>query len=308
MSSPPSVWHPGEHALQSRSGVAERMAEVGARVVRAFMPDQHREFFAQLPLLYAATLDRQGQPWASVLAGPPGFVQSPAPDLLRIRAAALPHDPWRQHLAPGAPIGLLGLQAHTRRRNRMNGRVASMTAADLAVRVGQSFGNCPKYIQPREAVYTEASAPAAVRVLGELDAATLRIVEAADTFFIATVHTQARDPADAAAGLDMSHRGGPAGFVRLQHDGSLLVPDYVGNSFFATYGNLQLEPRCGLLFIDFATGERLHIAALAEVLWQGPEVDALPGALRALRLQVLQVTHLTGGLPLLFREVLASAP
>lgn len=306
MTSPPSVWHPGEQALQARSGVAERMAEVGARVVRDYMPEQHREFFAQLPLLYAATLDSQGQPWASVLAGPPGFVHSPAPDLLRIQAAALPHDPWRQHLAQGAPIGLLGLQAHTRRRNRMNGRVVAIDAAGLDVRVGQSFGNCPKYIQPREAVYADALAPAAVRVLGELDAPALRIVGAADTFFIATAHPRAHASADAAAGLDMSHRGGAAGFVRVQDDGSLLVPDYVGNSFFATYGNLQLEPRCGLLFIDFATGERLHIAALAELLWQGPEVAALPGALRALRLRVLDATHVTGGLPLLFREVPAA--
>jgi predicted pyridoxine 5'-phosphate oxidase superfamily flavin-nucleotide-binding protein len=297
-----TVWHPGERALQERSGVGARMAEVGARVVRSYMPDQHREFFAELPLVYAATLDPQGQPWASVLAGPPGFIDSPAPDLLRVRSAALPHERWREHLRVGAPVGLLGLQAHTRRRNRMNGRVLSIADAGFEVRVDQSFGNCPKYIQPREALHSPASAPATVRALGELDAAALRIVRGADTFFIATTHPQAQVSGEPAAGLDMSHRGGPTGFVRAQDDGTLLVPDYVGNSFFNTFGNLQLEPRCGLLFIDFASGDRLHIAAHAELVWQGPEVAALPGALRALRLRVQHATHVAGGLPLQFRE------
>jgi uncharacterized protein len=302
MTGPASVWHPGERALQARSGVAQRMAEVGPRVVRDHMPDQHREFFAELPLLYAATVDAQGQPWAWVLAGPPGFVHSPTPDLLRVRAAPAPHEAWREHLAEGAPVGLLGLQAHTRRRNRMNGRVVAIDDSGFDVRVGQSFGNCPKYIQPREALHAPATAAATVRRLDALDAAALRLVQAADTFFIATAHPQVHVSRDPQAGLDMSHRGGAAGFVRLQDDGTLLVPDYVGNSFFATYGNLQLEPRCGLLFVDFASGDRLHLAARAEMVWEGPEVEMLPGALRALRVTVLRALHVTGGLPLRFRE------
>ena len=299
---PDAVWHAGERALQARAGMAARMAEVGPRVLRDHMPDQHRQFFAQLPLLYAATLDADGQPWASVLAGPPGFVSSPAPDRLRVRATAAAHDPWGRHLEPASPVGLLGLEAHTRRRNRMNGRVTAFDTEGFEVRVAQSFGNCPKYIQPREARHIGACAPATARTLGSLDAAALRIVRGADTFFIASAHPAARACGETAAGVDMSHRGGPPGFVQVQDDGALLVPDYVGNSFFATYGNLALEPRCGLLFIDFATGERLHIAARAEVLWEGAEVAALPGALRALRLRVLQAVHVTGGLCLAFRD------
>ena len=44
-------WHSGEVQLQLRHGVAERMAVVGARVIRDFMPEQHRIFYAQLPFL-----------------------------------------------------------------------------------------------------------------------------------------------------------------------------------------------------------------------------------------------------------------
>ena len=61
------TFHAGERAVQERVGVAARMAEFGPRVIRDFMPDQHREFFAQLPFVIAGTKDAAGQPWA---AGP----------------------------------------------------------------------------------------------------------------------------------------------------------------------------------------------------------------------------------------------
>ena len=37
---PPEAFHPGEQALQARVGVRERMAAVGAMVLRDHMPDQ----------------------------------------------------------------------------------------------------------------------------------------------------------------------------------------------------------------------------------------------------------------------------
>jgi predicted pyridoxine 5'-phosphate oxidase superfamily flavin-nucleotide-binding protein len=294
MSEPHAPWHAGERAMHARAGVAERMQEVG-RFLRDYMPEQHREFFPLLPFLLVGALDEEGQPWASLLAGPPGFVHSPDPRLLRIDARA---DDDR--VRPGAPIGLLGLQAHTRRRNRMNGTVVECDARGFTVRVGQSFGNCPKYIHAREASYLPATDAGAERVerLGALDAAAVAQVAAADTFFIASAHPQAGRLDGPASGVDVSHRGGPAGFVRVEEPGTLLVPDYVGNSFFNTLGNLQLEPRCGLLFIDPRTGVRLQVSARAEVLWDGWDREAFPGALRVLRLQAVAATRRTGGLPL----------
>jgi predicted pyridoxine 5'-phosphate oxidase superfamily flavin-nucleotide-binding protein len=43
------TWHEGERLLQEKVGVVERMADVGQRVVRDYMPDQHRDFYAHLP-------------------------------------------------------------------------------------------------------------------------------------------------------------------------------------------------------------------------------------------------------------------
>lgn len=292
-------WHAGERALQARAGVERRMADLGARVLRDHMPQQHRDFFPLLPFLVAGSINESGQPRISLLSGAPGFAHSPHPQRLRMDVAAGARGFADEDLRADAPVGLLGLQAHTGRRNRMNGWVEHLDEGGLEVRVGQSFGNCPKYIHPREALYAPADAPARATPLGPaLDAAALALVAAADTFFIATAHPDAAHSENPVAGVDVSHRGGLAGFVRARDASTLLVPDYVGNSFFNTLGNLQLEPRCALLFVDFASGERLHLQALGEVLWDGPERAALPGALRVLRLQVTHVLRIEGGLPL----------
>jgi uncharacterized protein len=293
-----SAWHAGERLLQARTGVAAQMAEIGPRVLRDFMPEQHRQLFAELPLLVAGTLAADGQPGATLVAGPAGFAHAPTPQLLRISADAHWDEHVRSQLRVGAPIAVLGLQAHTRRRNRLNGRVSAIGAQGVDIAVGQSFGNCPKYIHPREAFHAPASEATQRSVSAMLSDEALRIVRAADTFFIATAHPGAAGSQVRSEGVDVSHRGGPAGFVEMAPDGSLRVRDYVGNSFFNTLGNLQLEPRCGLLFVDYATGDRLQLACRATVSWE-PEPSGQPAATeRLLRIEVLQAVLVRGGLPL----------
>ena len=47
----PSPFHPGEREMQKRLGMRERMKQVGRKVIRDYMPDQHREFFTSLPFI-----------------------------------------------------------------------------------------------------------------------------------------------------------------------------------------------------------------------------------------------------------------
>lgn len=287
-------FHAGEHALQARAGLRERMADIGARVIRDHMPEQHREFFALLPFLLVGSVDGQGQPWASALHGTPGFVQSPDARRLRIAARPPASSALAAHLRTGASLGLLGLQPHTRRRNRMNGRVAALDDGGFEVAVEHSFGNCPKYIRVREAhALNDAAPPAAPEARPALDDEARALIAAADTLFIASAH---------AGQVDVSHRGGAPGFVGLDEEGRLLLPDYAGNFFFNTLGNLLLEPRAGLLFIDFKRGDLLQLSASAELVWDGPLIEAHPGALRLLRLTVTGMVRTRGGLPLNWSE------
>jgi len=301
----PPAFHEGERAVQTRVGVAQRMAQLGPQVIRDFMPDQHRAFFGQLPFVIAGTVDAQGQPWASVLAGRPGFMRSPHPRQLDVGARPLPGDPLEATLVDGAAIGLLGLEPHTRRRNRMNGVVREVGGAGFSVHLSQSFGNCPKYIQAREPVYLERSASAAppvVQVSAHLDDAARRMIAQADTLFIATAYAGDSTQAGRAGGVDVSHRGGKPGFVRVDADGTLTVPDFVGNFFFNTLGNIAVNPRAGLLFIDFDNGDLLYLAVTATIVWDGPEVASFAGAQRLMRFKVQLMRRVEASLPLRWGE------
>lgn len=237
-------FHPGELQAQALVGV-----KAGAAGIRDYMPDQHRDFFTLLSYLLVATLDPDGAPRARMLSGPPGFVDSPEPTVLRIRAAT--------DLAPGSAIGILGVDLSTRRRNRANGVVTSNDGRVVEVSVRQSFGNCPQYIRLRRVGLVPQEQHAAQPFEG-LSEQARDMIRQADTFFIATTGGE--------YGVDVSHRGGPPGFVQVDGD-TLTVPDYQGNRFFNTLGNLLVDERAALLFVGFDSGDVLELRGRAQVDW-----------------------------------------
>lgn len=286
----PSPFHAGEQRVQQRVGVRERVEKMGQSMLRDHMPEQHRQFFETLPFLIAASVDANGALWASLLTGEPGFVRAPTPQRLLIHAAPLPGDSITQSLRLGAPLGLLGIELATRRRNRLNGAVVSIDGADVEISVDQSFGNCKQYIQTRSGSFTppaERAAPS--REAAPLSAAALDVLARTDTTFIAS---SSRDAARRGSeGLDVSHRGGLPGFIHAEVVGGatrLTLPDYYGNFMFNTFGNLEVNPRAGFLALDFVSGRVLALSGSARVIWAGPEVEAVPGAERLLQFDVQQ--------------------
>jgi uncharacterized protein len=285
-----SPFHAGEQAVQERVGVRHRIEKMGQNILRDFMPEQHREFFAAQPFMIAGSADDDGALWASLLIGAPGFVRSPTPRRLQIEAVPLPGDPLSQSLRPGAPLGLLGIELATRRRNRVNGSIASVDGETVELVVDQSFGNCKQYIQGRRGSFAspnERATPSVEAAL--LSGEALRLLAHTDTTFIAT---SSRDTARGGnEGLDVSHRGGLPGFIAAaQVEGAtvLTFPDYYGNFMFNTFGNLEVNPRAGLLALDFESGSVLSVSGRARVIWDGPEVDAVAQAERLLEFRVDQ--------------------
>ena len=291
----PSPWHAGEITLQQGLGVAERMAIAGQKVIRDHMPDQHRAFFAQLPFLVAGAVDAAGDVWATLLTGTPGFAHSPDPRTLAFALARDGADPADAGLNDGDAIGLLGIELHSRRRNRMNGHVRRSGDDGFAVQVEHSFGNCPQYIQLRDwrMVDQPAVAPGQVVRQDHLDAAARAMIAAADTFFVASYLG-----GDAGRQVDASHRGGKPGFVRIEADGALTIPDFAGNLHFNTLGNFLLNPRAGLTFVDFASGDLLQMTGEAEVILEAPEIAAFQGAERLWRFRPRIVVRRPAALPL----------
>lgn len=281
-----ALFHPGERAAQALAGVASPNA-----AIRDYMPDQHRAFFGLLPFLPIATTGADGAPLATILTGPPGFITSPDSNTLHIATRPDGDDPTTPSLRPGAQVGLLGIDLATRRRNRANGVLRSVGPDGLTISVTQSFGNCPQYIQNR--IWQNGSVTTwPLEYLTGLDPASRRLIAQADTFFIAS---NSGAGAGAMGGVDISHRGGRPGFIATD-GGTLTIPDFHGNRYFNTLGNLLLDPRAALLFVDWADGTLLHLQGDAEILWD--QDGGLAGAERLLRISVTGGWRRQGAIPL----------
>lgn len=297
-----SPFHAGEQALQTHIGKRERMEVFGRKMIRDHMPDQHREFYAQLPFLVAGSVDPHGNPWATLLTGQPGFVTSSDAQMLRIEADARTGDPVIDAITDGVPMGFLGIELPTRRRNRVNGRVVSSDDASFHIHVDQAFGNCPQYIQSRSLEWMpgDFSMPK-VEAFADLPQSASTLIAHADTFFVASAAPTTDNPAT--QGVDVSHRGGQPGFVRVQGN-TLTIPDFKGNNHFNTLGNFVLNPKAGLVFADFDSGDLLQVTGTVTLLAEDdPQVAAFAGAQRAWQVAVTQGQWLRGALPFRFGQV-----
>lgn len=263
-------FHAGELEAQRRAGAGD-VASWASGFIRDYLPEQHRKFHTSLPFLVVAAADPQGRPWVTLLEGPEGFVRSPDAKTLEIATQLNGGDPLAQSFADGAEIGVLGIELATRRRNRLSGRLRPK-AGGLTLDVRQTFGNCPQYISEREWRHAAPAQDIDAQWSDELTLSQTARIRKADTFFIGTGY-EAGDQRPS-SGFDASHRGGPAGFVEVVDDRHLRIPDYPGNNFFNTIGNLLKDPRVGLLFIDFDTGGLLHITGRAEIEWEAGNADA----------------------------------
>jgi predicted pyridoxine 5'-phosphate oxidase superfamily flavin-nucleotide-binding protein len=249
------TYHSGSRAVQDRVGVRELADHVGRSVGQGIRPVAAAFLELQPMLVVGAADPASGAVWASLLTGEPGFVRATGVRQISVRGGG-PRvgDPLAPALAtPGTSVGTIALDPRTRRRMRVNGRVRP-TPRGFAVEADQVFSNCPKYLQKRETYEKAERPPATPRRSAELSLGQRRFVESADTFFLATVH---------AHGADASHRGGNPGFVHAPSPRELHWRDYPGNSMFLTLGNLEADPRAGLLFLDWVSGSVLQLTGRA---------------------------------------------
>ena len=297
-----SPFHHGEHQAQARAGVRDRVEQVGRMMIRDYMPDQHRRFYGELPFMLLGSVDSQGRPWASLVPGRPGFVTSPDARTLDVAMRPLFGDPLAENLAAGAEVGGLGIQPATRRRNRFTGRIAKVGDTGFSIALKQSFGNCPQYIQTRDIELLDTidtpQIERPVETSNSFDHRTRKLIGAADTFFIATTSNRAGDAVS--GGADVSHRGGRSGFVRVEDERTFVFPDFSGNLFFNTIGNILADGRAGFLFIDFETRDLVYLTGRAEIVWDGEEVEAFAGAERLIRFHLDEAIRVEGSLPMTF--------
>ncbi|WP_313953701.1 pyridoxamine 5'-phosphate oxidase family protein [Accumulibacter sp.] len=297
-----SPFHAAERAAQRLAGVDDRILAVGRSAIRDHLLAQHQEFFRSQHQLLLATVDADAQPWVAMVAGPPGFAHALDARHLRVDAQPLAGAPG-QALSAGATLGVLGINFANRRRNRLNGRLLTVDESGFELEVVQSFGNCPKYIQTREtrlpAGTTWRVSPSAGEAVTAWDDNACALIGGADHFFIATHYDQEGDQAH--HGADVSHRGGKPGFIRIDADGTLLFPDFAGNRFYNTLGNIVANGKAALLFTDYSTGSLLSTSGMASVDWQAASAHGFAGAERLLRFTPREVWRYPRALPFAWR-------
>lgn len=258
------AFHAGELAVQRRAGVEDDAARLTGMLAPADLRGGLGMFLAGRTYAAMSASDRTGRLWVSPLVGEAGFLSVTGPTTLEIGAEPRPGDPLHDLPADQA-VGLLVIEYAARRRARINGRLVAAEADGLVVEANEAYGNCPQYIPPRAlqpAEPTDPDEPGPRRVA--LTDTDRRMVESADSFVFGTTHPE--------RGNDASHRGGPPGFVAVDAAGTLLTwPDFPGNRMFNSLGNLEVDPRAALLFVDWTTGATLHLSGTAVVDWTGAD-------------------------------------
>ncbi|BCZ24208.1 pyridoxamine 5'-phosphate oxidase family protein [Mycobacterium senriense] len=252
-------FHEGELAVQRRAGVEAEAGRLESMLDSSDLSRGAASFLASQRFAALTGRDHDGLLWVSPLAAPPGFLRGQE-GVLHVSAAPRDGDPLHE-IQTGQQVGLIAIDFATRRRLRINGELVGADHNGMTVRVDQSYGNCPKYIHRRAIDVASLAAPPSKRpgratVLGPSDRA---MIATSDTFFLGTSHPT--------RGSDASHRGGPPGFVRVDSPDLLWWPDFPGNNMFNSYGNLAVDDRAALLFLDFDTGATVQISGTAYVRW-----------------------------------------
>lgn len=107
-------------------------------------------------------------------------------------------------------------------------------------------------------LYAEPSFRAQHKQLDHLDRHCRRFIELSPFFVLSSSNGHGH--------ADVSPRGGPAGFLVVADDHTLLLPDRPGNNRLDTLVNLLENPEVALLFLVPGVNEILRVAGVAEIV------------------------------------------
>ncbi|KAJ5216076.1 Riboflavin synthase-like beta-barrel [Penicillium cinerascens] len=268
-------------------------------------------FLTKAPLLAVGTIDAQGRPWTSLWGGKEGFAAPIAESMIGLRTQVdSTYDPVVKELlgsqaidntgaplqSPGNMISGLAIHLEHRRRWKLFGRMVAGSLdgdqgqAQLVVKIEESLGNCPKYLNKKHIVSVRPN-PTLISDLPQLPAPAIELLSRADTIFVSSRH--------GTSDMDTNIRGGPPGFVRVESNDAnavLVYPEYSGNRLYQTLGNLQTTPLAGYVFPDFETGNVLYVTGHTEILVGQAAAAILPRSNLAVRVTVTAAFFVEKGL------------
>lgn len=159
--------------------------------------------------------------------------------------------------------------------------------------------NCPKYINIYKLVPFAHARPQVTHQVKHLQQSqrlpqdVIDFILNADTVFVASIYKSHRSTAaQFPSHAGMNARSGLPGFIRVRpSDGrTIVLPDYSGNRFVSSLGNIEATGLAGFTIVSFTTGDVLYLTGTAENI-VGPE--ALKIMSRHAAITVVKVTGFT---------------
>ncbi|KAJ7028575.1 hypothetical protein C8F04DRAFT_63101 [Mycena alexandri] len=294
-----SGWHRGENEIHRKLNTYDDYAVSNLYMhIDGELPPEHAEFHStRLPFLPVTTLDDTGRPWGSILAGEdgrPGFIDASSYNTLSVDAKLWDGEPLVENSKlfkqdDSMLIAGIGIEFPTRRRNKFAGFISNLGQADgklrLDLRVTQAIGNCPKYINVRDLIPHPNTAPriayhqAQLSPDDRLPNEAISFITASDTVFLGTTYSAfTQDAIRFPSHAGMNQRGGRPGFIRVvPSDGrTVVLPDFSGNRFMTSLGNIEATPLASLTFVDFASGDILYLTGDAQNLVGSDALKLMP--------------------------------
>ncbi|KAH6679118.1 oxidoreductase-like protein [Halenospora varia] len=275
-------WHTGEEQMHKLLRVPQR-----DNPTKPYLTPNAAQTLMRSPLVALGALDSEGRPWTTILGGEAGFSQPIAQGIIGMKTTVdMVHDPVVEtllgeakdgsviqvkELGKGKMVSGLAIDLETRRRVKLFGRMIAgavsgteegIGEAQVVVKIEQSLGNCPKYLNKKH-IIPHIPKPHLESSTLPLSTKAVDLISQSDLFFISSSNHD-RD-------MDTNHRGGPPGFVRVLSNSpvegvTLVYPEYSGNRFYQTLGNLLSTPQAGLAFLNFENGDILYVTGKTEVL------------------------------------------
>ncbi|WYZ37924.1 hypothetical protein EsH8_II_001430 [Colletotrichum jinshuiense] len=315
-------FHPGERAVQDLLKVPSR-----GNPTAAGLPASYGYRVAAAPLLALGTLDAEGRPWTTLWGGEAGGVARPiAENVLGVRSKVdVANDPVLRALwggeereikegevvqpgldGEGKLVAALAIDLTTRDRVKLGGRMIAGAVTEggevqIALKIEESLGNCPKYLNKKDLSSRDAVVKGVVKRGLPLSDDAVGVVRQADMVFLTSGHGES---------MDTNHRGGPKGFVRISRndeDGvEIIYPEYSGNRLYQTLGNLKVNPLVGVAIPDFETSDVLYLTGTASILIGKDAAAYLPHTNVAVKIIVTSAVFVQSGLPFAGTPVEAS--
>ncbi len=257
-----TYFHEGELEIQNKYNAYHDPTLV-ERLLKDNIVDQLIPFIEKQSTVILSSLDTDYNIWASMLVGENGFIKVKTSKKVIIyldKLKTTQKDILFKNIRPQSNIGVLFIDTVTRTRYRLNGS-ASLFSDRIEITVLEAYPNCPKYIQQRVPVFSDTPSELETRESkGDvLNNDHKQLIKEADTFFLGSMNKE--------GDMDASHRGGATGFVEILADGTLKIPDYIGNNLFNTLGNFLQVSKAGLLFVDFEKGHSLQLTGSTELVF-----------------------------------------